>query len=234
MDVFTTREIQYTDDNGDECNVVLTIYSPYPRVDKRGWHVDFAFGPPIERLSKKTISSGGVDFIQSFLGAVEVAHIYLSGSTLRKRAHWQGVQHCGLPWRSERPEGHQNPHISALEEKPADLDVLGTRKLAFPDQNGATSKVILTLYKPTPMGDGTWKCGYSFDPLDGTSIRFGTGADCIESLLDALALARVIYDSMIPHGWRASKTEDLLDCDDLPYKSGRAYLKDPVPSHNPE
>ena len=224
MDVLMTREIQYTDDNGDERNVVLTIYSPYPRVDKRGWHVDLAFGPPLVRLNGKPTSSSGVDFMQSFLGAVDVAYCYLLGPTLRKRSHWQGMKHCGLPWRSERPEGHQEPQIPALEEKPADLEVLGTRKLAFPDQNGATSKVVLTVYKPTQMGDGTWKCAYSFDPVDGTSIRFGTGADCIESVLETLSLARVTYDSMIPHGWRASKTVDLLDCDDLPYKSGRAYF----------
>jgi hypothetical protein len=229
MDVLTTREIQYTDDNGDERNVVLTIYSPYPRVDKRGWHVDCAFGPPLVRLNGKTISSSGLDFIDSFLGSVDVACCYLLSSILRKRAHWQGVQHCGLPWRSERPEGHQEPQIPALEEKPSDLDVLGTRKLAFPDQNGVTSKVVLIVYKPTQMGDGTWKCAYSFDPLDGTSIRFGTGVDCIESILETLALARVTYDSMIPQGWRASKTEDLLDCDDLPYKSGRAYFIEALP-----
>jgi|GEM_PF-1701163 len=226
MDVLTTREIQYSDDNSDERNVVLTIYAPYERADNRGWRGAFAFGPPIERLSGTTIPSGGIDFIQCFLCAVEVAYGYLLGSDLRKRAHWQGVQHCGLPWRSERPEGHQEPQIPALEEKPSDLDVLGTRKLAFPDQNGVTSKVVLIVYKPTPMGDGTWKCAYSFDPLDGTSLRFGTGADCLESILDALALARVTYGSMIPHGWQPSKTEDLLDCDDLPYKSGRGYFID--------
>lgn len=232
MDVLTTREIQYSDDNGDERNVVLTIYSPYPRVDKRGWHVDLAFGPPLVRLNGKTTSSSGVDFIQSFLGAVDIAHSYLLGPTLRKRAHWQGVKHCGLPSRSERPEGHQEPQIPALEEKPAVLDVLGTRKLAFPDQHGVTSKVVLSVYKPTPMGDGTWKCAYSFDPLDGTFVRFGTGVDCLESILDALALARVTYDSMIPHGWQPSKTEDLLDCDDLPYKSGRGYFIDPIASRS--
>ncbi len=234
MDVLTTREIQYTDDNGDERNVVLTIYSPYLRVDNRGWRGAFAFGPPIERLSEKTIPSGGIDFIQCFLGAVEVARGYLLGSDVGRRAHWQGVQHCGLQWRSERPEGHQEPQIPALEEKPADLDVLGTRNVPCPDQNGVTSKVVLIVYKPIQMGDGTWKCAYSFDPVDGTSIRFGTGADCIESILETLALARVTYDSMIPHGWRASKTEDLLDCDDLPYKSGRAYFKDPAAYHDPD
>jgi len=84
------------------------------------------------------------------------------------------------------------------------------------------------------MGDGTWKCAYSFDPVDGTSIRFGTGADSIESILDAPSLARVTYDSMIPHGWRPAKTEDLLDCDDLPYKSGRSYFIDSVASHDPD
>jgi len=234
MDVLTTREIQYSDDSGDERNVVLTIYSPYLRVDNRGWRGAFAFGPPIARLDNTTIPSGGIDFIQCFLGAVEVARGYLLGSKLRECAHWQGVQHCGLPWRSERPEGYQEPQIPTLKERPGDLEVLGTRNVACPDQNGATSKVVLTVYKPTQMGDGTWKCAYSFDPLDGTSIRFGTGVDCLESILETLALARVTYDSMIPHGWRASKTEDLLSCNDFPYKSGRAYLKDPVPSQDPQ
>src|SRR5689334_13109139 len=106
MDVLTTREIQYTDDNGEARNVVLTIYTPYARVD-RGWRGAFAFGPPIARLDGKTIPSGGVDFFQCFLCAVEVAHGYLLGSELGKRAYWQGVMHCGLPWRSERPEGYQ-------------------------------------------------------------------------------------------------------------------------------
>lgn len=232
MDVLTTREIQYMDDSGEERKVVLTIYSPYPRVDNRGWRGAFAFGPPIDRLDGTTIPSGGIDFIQCFQCAVEVARGYLLGSTLRKRAHWQGVQHCGLLWRSERPEGYQNPQIPALEEKPSDLDVLGTRKVACPDQNGGTSKVVLIVYKPAQQGDGTWKCAYSFDPLDGTSIRFGTGVDYIEAILDALTLARITYDSMIPHGWHASKTEDLLDCDDLPYKSGRSYFIDPVASRS--
>ncbi|HRI68244.1 MAG TPA: hypothetical protein PK156_28640 [Polyangium sp.] len=232
MDVLATREIQYTDDNGEERNVVLTIYAPHTRVDNRGWRGAFAFGPPIERLDGTTIPSGGIDFIQCFLGAVEVAYGYLLGSKLRKLAHWQGVQHCGLPWRSEKPEGHQEPQIPPLEERPGNLEVLGTRKLAFPDQNGVTSKVVLIVSKPTPMGDGTWKCAYSFDPLDGTSIRFGTGVDYMESILETLALARVTYDSMIPHGWQPSKTVELLDCDDLPYKSGRAYFIDPIASRS--
>lgn len=92
----------------------------------------------------------------------------------------------------------------------------------------------MNLYKPIQVGEGAWKCGYSFDPLNGTSIRFGTGVDSIESLLDALTLARITYESMIPHGWRATKTDELLDCDDLPYKSGRAYLIDPVARHEPD
>jgi hypothetical protein len=229
MDVLATRVLQYRHDDGKETDVTLTVFVPI--LNERGdWKCQYKFSPP---KTSRAYHVYGIDSLQAILDCLGAARAYIEHPT-EERTSWQGMSHSGLPWRSARPEGYQKPQIPALEKNPGDLDVLGTRKVACPDQNGATSALVLTVYKPTQMGDETWKCAYSFEPLDGGSIRYGTGADYIESFLDALTLARVTYDSMLPEGWRASETEDLLDCAYFPYKVGRAFFKDPIEYNDPD
>jgi hypothetical protein len=230
MDVLTTRELQYLDDHGDERIVLLTIFAPWERVTEGDWRGAFAFGPPIARLNGKTIPSGGVDFIQCFMGAVEVARGYLMGSHLAERAHWQGMRECGLPWHVERPADYQPPDIGSALENPGNLEVLATRSVGCPDSQGITRALQFTIYKPLQMADGVWHCAFSFGSEDDKlpPVRYGAGADFIESFLDALALARATYQTMVPEGWDTSQSDTLLGCLGFPYKIGRAFFTEPA------
>ncbi len=50
----------------------------------------------------------------------------------------------------------------------------------------------------------------------------GRGTDAIEAILDALAIARLVFSSMVANGSLLNNS-DLLDCEDFPQKVGRAF-----------
>jgi hypothetical protein len=140
------------------------------------------------------------------------------------------MPHCGLPSRAEQPADYQRPDIGSALENPGNLEVLATRSLGCPDPQGVTRALHFTVYKPLQTRDGQWSCAVSFGSEDDKRlpVRYGTGADFIESFLDALALARATYQTIVPKGWHPSKSEGLLNCDDFPFKMGRAFHTDMV------
>lgn len=233
MDVLTTREIQYTDDNGEERNVVLTIYTPHAQVD-RSWRGAFAFGPPIARLNGKTIPSGGVDFIQCFLCSVEVARGYLMGSDLAKRVHWHGMRHFGLPFHAERPVDYQPPPLPAVEVNPGNLEILTKVRRGIPHGDNDVRELILIVYRPFAADETKWKCAFAFGGGANEPVRYGVGADFIEALLDALALARVTYESMLPAKWEPPESSDFDSVQFWPHKIGREYFTEPSKYSNPD
>lgn len=222
MDVLTTRVLRYPDNVGDEKEVVLTILGPVEK-EREDWKCGFVFSPPIHR---KAVYVSGVDFIQAFLGCLEVARGYLEGTDLGGRAHWQGMLDCGLPWRAERPASLAPVNISPPEGTPGTMDVLATRRLSYPDQHGGEQELLLIVFVPFESQDTTWKCGIRFGPPLSSAIYVGAGADYVEALLDGLSIARAIFEGKIPNGWEPEG--DLHTCSDLPYRVGRSFWKDPV------
>lgn len=221
MDVLATRSLSYRNKNGDEREVVLTVFMPFAEHDR--WTCGFVFSPPIHR---KTVYLYGVDFIQAFLGCLEVARGYLEGTELNGRTHWQGMLDCGLPWRAERPASWGPADIPPPETDPRDTTTLATRSLTYPDEHGTERELVLTVFAPFQAEDEIWKCGIRFGPPLNSPIYCGVGADYIEALLDGLATARVIYEAQVPQGWEPEG--DLHTCSDLPYKIGRSFWKDAV------
>ena len=65
MEILTKRTLRYTDDNGDEKDLVLTIFVPF-QADPLTWKCDLAFDPPIVR---KPPVSEGVDFFMHWWAA---------------------------------------------------------------------------------------------------------------------------------------------------------------------
>jgi hypothetical protein len=131
------------------------------------------------------------------------------------------MSHSGLPWPDEIPPGYQPLPVAAAEETRRTLDILTTRRLSIPRGDNDVHELVLRVYRPFQDDDGTWKCAFSFDPMETQSIRYGTGADFIEAVLDAFAMARIAFEAMVPIGW--TTTDELLDCVDFPIKIGRSF-----------
>jgi len=216
MAAMTTRTLQGRQRDGTDVEVVLTIFEPVQR-EADDWRCGFDFEPPIPPRNAK---GRGADWINAFLHSLSYARQYFE--TQWSSRNWQGLWHLGLPSLTEERLTSENAKIPPLESRPESLTVLAKRTVGIPDKIDDVREITLTLYSPVPAQHGTWKCAYSFDPIDGTSIRYGTGADYIEATLAALAGARAVYDSMIPPGWKMSG--DSLDCSDLPVVLDRMYL----------
>ena len=78
-------------------------------------------------------------------------------------------------------------------------------------------------------------CGLpEYEDKPALPIRYGVGEDFIEALLDALAMARVIFEGRVPKGWGWSASEELQDCADLPYKIGRSFRMDDSSGRPPD
>jgi len=217
MTVLTTRTLQFRDEHGNDAPVILTIFEP-TQDGNNGWRCIFDFEPPIK---PRNAAGRGVDWIQAFTVALRFARLYFETTNWSRTGHWHGMRHLGLPDSATDSPMHGPGEIPQLEKRIESLDVIATRPLGFPDENGGLREVVLTIYAPFVTQEGSWKCAFSFDPLDAGSIRYGAGADFIEAFLDALAVARRVFESMIPAGWTGS--EDLFDCAAFPIKSGRAF-----------
>ncbi|HVK65469.1 MAG TPA: hypothetical protein VM694_13390, partial [Polyangium sp.] len=129
---------------------------------------------------------------------------------------------------AEKPPAYQPPTVPPSEENPGGLEPLAVGTLARPDEMGRAEELALTVYKPFRADDGTWKCAFVLgSPLD-APVHHGRGDDFIEALLDGLALARATYEAMVPEGWEAPLSDDLLGPTFLPYKVGRSYAMEPI------
>jgi len=223
MNVLAKRTIQYRTDSGATMDVTLTVFEPF-RESADFSRCGFQFEPP---SNQRMIKAGGYDTISALLACLTVARGYVEHPS-EDRTTWQGMSHSGLPWHSRMPDGYQPPDIPPLEPNPGNLPILATRRLGMPEESGSVRELMLTLYKPFQVNDKTWKCAFALtaEPVD--SVRYGVGADFIEALLDALAMARTTYLRMIPPQWEAPESEGFDDVRFLPYRIGRAYSIEPA------
>lgn len=222
MDVLATRVLKYRYDDGDEIDVVLTVFVPF-KTERDDWKCGFQFSPP---ANQRVLYVYGVDFIQALLDCLKVARGYVEHPT-EDRSSWQGMSHSGLPWHADKPASYHPPDVPPPEEAPLDLKVLTARELICPDEAGAASALVLTVYAPIQTNDQAWKCAFALGPPDCMQVRYGLGADFIEALLHALALARAAYERMVPSGWVAPESRELFDASSLPYNIGRSYWTEP-------
>ncbi|MBK9263236.1 MAG: hypothetical protein IPM54_25970 [Polyangiaceae bacterium] len=213
---FATRRLIYADSDGNEKEVVLTVFVPF-EVEHGGWKCEFTFEPSIYRAQPR---GGGVDCIHALVMGLRLARVFLESTNLWGRASWQGMLDCGLPSSTDEPVDTTALTPIMASEDVHRLAVLATRKLGYPDDAGIERETILTLYLPFQESD-IWRCEFAFDPWPEVRVGHGVGSDAIEATLDALASARVLFDAAIPIGWTGS--DDLLDCADFPIKSGRAF-----------
>jgi hypothetical protein len=220
VDVFATRTLSYTDDDGKEKEVVLTVFRP-AEVEDGDWRCRFAFDP---RFSRVDIKPSGADFLQAFVGCLVIALSFFKTSDPGRRAHWRGMFDCGLPEFSDDPVSWGSVEPPEPEDSARDMDVLAIRRLGCPDESGITRELLLTVFVPFKEGE-IWKCGITFGPPLSTGVYYGTGEDLIEALLDALALARAVYERNVPGDWDSN---ELYSCRDFPYKVGRSFRKDPA------
>jgi hypothetical protein len=218
MTILTTRTLHRRQSDGNDTEVVLSIFEPVER-ELYSWRCIFDFDPPIK---PRNAAGLGTDWINAFTYSLEYSRLYFE-SQWGRTGHWQRMDHLGLPRQTEKmPQDYEAPPLPDLEPMEPSLPVIATRKLGIPGESGSDREITLTLYSPFSTADGSWKCAFSFEPIDAGSCRSGVGADFIESCLDALAAARRVYEAMIPAGW--PRPEELLDCSDLPIKVDRAFL----------
>jgi hypothetical protein len=216
MDVLATRVLSYLDDNGNDSQLILTIFTPF-KAKEYQWKCAFVFGQPIDGKVEYGV---GIDFIQAFLNCVQIARGYFEGTELFGRCHWQGMLDCGLPWHTANAASLGPDDIPLPDESAESMDVLTIRAVGYRDESGER-EFLLTVFVPFKAEDEVWKCGFTFDPPPSATIRYGVGADSIEALLDGLAKARATFEGTAPKGWKPS--EEAFDCNDFPYKIGRSF-----------
>jgi hypothetical protein len=216
MQEFATRRLSYADSDGNEREVVLTVFVPF-QAEHGGWKCEFTFEPSVYRAQPR---AGGVDCIHALVMGLRLARIFLESTKLWGRANWQGMLDCGLPSSTDEPVNTRALTPLMAGEDVHRLAALTTRKLGYRDDAGIERETVLTLCMPFQESD-MWRCEFAFDPWPDRLVRYGVGSDAIEATLDALASARAVFDAMIPVDWTGS--DDLLDCSDFPIKSGRAF-----------
>lgn len=215
MEVLTTRVLKYTDDNGDEKDLVLTVFQPF-EAEKDVWRCGFQFSPPLDR---KVMFASGADYLQAFVDCLQVARIYLESFKLSGRTRWGDMLDCGLPWRTMKP-----PESAR--------DVLTTRELHYRDQNGHEGELLLTVFIPFKAEDESWRCGFTFGPPLNTSIAYGYGDDFTEALLGCLAAARESLEILDPFGRVYAIDRD--DLCDFPRKIGRSFWMGTTEGQSPD
>lgn len=216
--ILATRVLQYRYDSGEERDITLTIFEPL-ETEVGDWECGFQFNPP---ANQRIIKACGLDYIQALLACLTAARGYIE-HPVEQRSSWQTMFHAGLPWTAEKPPAYEPPLVPALEPNPGGMELLATRILGRPGEDGAAGKLPLTVYKPFRTGDGTWRCAFSLGSTESEPVRYGIGSDFIEALLDALAMARAAHETMVPEGWTAPDSAEAWDSRFLPYKMGRAY-----------
>lgn len=217
--ILTTRTLSFLDSNAEPREVILTIFKPVQN-EYSQWKVAYLLGPPFW----PKVRHGTSDNIPiAFTYALWIVSAYLRGTQYYGHIHWQGNIDCGLPDSAFRPASWLAPEIPPPEPNSGDLEVFSSSMLSYPDKAGAVSTLPFTVFMPKQIEDGRWKCGITFGPSQSSAVYYGVGDDFIEAFLDAAAMARVIYDSKLPAGW---KPEEGTGCEYLPYKIGRSYYLD--------
>jgi hypothetical protein len=221
--VLVTRVLQYHYDSGEERDVTLTVFEPL-ETEEGDWECGFQFNPP---ANQRIINACGLDYIQALLACLMAARGYIE-HPVEQRSSWKAMFHAGLPWTAEKPQAYEPPLVPASEPNPGGMAVLATRTLGRPGEDGVARKLPLTVYKPFRADDGTWRCAFALGSAESEPVRYGVGSDFIEALLDSLAMARAVYETMVPNGWSAPDSEGLWDGRFLPYKVERAYWMEPI------
>lgn len=220
VNILATRTIQYRADAGAIKDVVLTVFEPLlVHEDDNEWQCAYQIHPP-EKHRKFTMRGQG--WVSAFLGCLVVARGYIEHPT-ENRTSWQGMLHAGLPWYKPCPQGYQAPQIPPSEQNPGNLEVLTRVRLGAHDDD-TVHEILLTLYRPFLVNDSTWKCAFAFGAGPNEPVRYGTGADFIEALLDCLAFSRLTYNSTIPATWKPSELFETTQF--WPYKIDREYSID--------
>lgn len=221
MNVLAKRTIQYLTDSGATRDVTLTVFEPFQE-DVTSWRCGFQFEPP---SNQRMIKPGGYDAIDAILTCLTVARRHVEHPS-ENRTTWQGMEHLGLPWHDKIPEEYQPPDIPPVEPNPGNLSILATRRLGTPDDSCGVRALMLSVYKPFQIDENAWKCAFALEATPGDTVRYGGGADFVDALLDALAMARAVHVGMVPPQWEAPESEGFGEVHFLPYRIGRAYLID--------
>lgn len=228
MNVFERRSLTYTDDNGMEKEIVLTVPMPVEveieGEEERWWRCVCIFEPRISAWDPKHPQP---DFLGALMTALTLSAILLKSKAqgLYGRVRWQGMTDCGLPEITRESVEWDSVQIPPSEPVPEGLDVLATRRLLYSDDSDDEARLLLTVFVPFREGE-TWKCGLTFGPPFSLGVYYGIGDDRIEALLDALATARAIYEQRVPKTWT---WKDRAGCVDFPYKIGRSFRKEALP-----
>jgi hypothetical protein len=80
------------------------------------------------------------------------------------------------------------------------MDVLTTRVLGYPDENGDERGLVLTIFVPFEKRENLWKCGFIFDPPISPNIVYGAGVDFIHAFVTCLRIARIYLENTRPFG----------------------------------
>jgi hypothetical protein len=97
------------------------------------------------------------------------------------------------------------------------MDVLTTRVLGYPDENGIEREFVLTVFVPFEAKENLWKCGFIFDPPMSPKIIYGAGVDFIQAFVLCLNVARIWFENTAPFG--RAHWQGVLGCG-LPSRGG--------------
>jgi hypothetical protein len=110
------------------------------------------------------------------------------------------------------------------------MDVLTTRVLSYPDENGAEREIVLTVFMPTKTEREDWKGGFVFTPPNHRKMVPIWGADFLQALLCCLTVARAYIEGSRAH-WQGMLDLGLPDFAERP--ASWALPDIPPPEANP-
>lgn len=223
MKTLATRPLHYVDDDGEMKEVSMTLVD---FVDDEGTRrISLRFGAPF--TWKVTLCADSV--LQAIISVMSAwwVRLFRSGMKLAHNIRWvdgRGKEsfNCGLPALRKRPSDWVAPEIPPIEKNPGNLEILSELAPSFPDASGVEYGRPVFVFMPEQVDEQHWRCGFCFDTKD-APIRYGIGDDWIQSLLDAAAMMRLVYEASLPQGWTSHEKIDLTR---MPYKMGRGYFLD--------
>ena len=218
MEILTTRILRFRDPKADPNEAVVTVFKPVAEDDT--WRVSFICSPPLRQRMRGTVA---LDISLALTYALTIIRALLQGGELLDKLHWQGRADCGLVTRVVRPPEWLPPEIPPPEENPGNLEILSSSMAALPGEAGVETMQPLTIFMPKQAEDGHWRCGVALGAPRSAPIHYGEGDDFIEAFLDAAALARVLWESNVPKGW---KSQADLAVKYLPFKLGKSFYMD--------
>ena len=112
------------------------------------------------------------------------------------------------------------------------MDVLATRVLSYPDENGDKRELVLTVFVPFEAAE--WRCRFVFDPPVIRKGVDGAGVDFLQAFVECVKIARIYLESTALFG--RAHWQGMLDCG-LPSYGARpaswAPPDIPPPASNP-